>query len=290
MAPACSKCNKSVDLGRIDYSVCKQSVHYQCVPLADSTYSRMSTIRKRNWKCANCKINSSTPSNTDTEDEGLKEYMAKKFNLLEVALAEQKDEVINALNLKVRELEDKLLKRDAIVAELEDRIDMLENRARNANIEIRNMPETQNEDVTLIVEEIGRTIGILDLKAGDIQVAHRVKNRDGTKGNRPIVAHLSSRFMRNKWLANFKDFKKEKGFLTAKNVNGSLPETRIAIYEHITVKKKLLLKEVREFAREKQIKFVWIKDGLILVRKNEGDKRVIKINTKSELEQFKANF
>ncbi|KAI5726353.1 hypothetical protein M8J76_001163 [Diaphorina citri] len=273
MAPACSKCNKSVDfdLGRIDCSVCKQSVHYQCVPLADSTYSRMSTVRKRNWKCANCKINSSTPSNTDTEDEGLKEYMAKKFNLLEVALAEQKDEVINALNLKVRELEDKLLKRDAMVAELEDKIDMLENRARNANIEIRNMPETQNEDVTLIVEEIRRTIGILDLKAGDIQVAHRVKNRHGTKGNRPIVAHLSSRLMRNIWLANFKDFKKEKGFLTAKN-------------------KKLLLKEVREFAREKQIKSVWIKDGLILVRKNEGDKRVIKINTKSELEKFKANF
>lgn len=284
---ACAKCSKAADTGRLDCSGCNKSFHYQCAGYADSTYSKMGADKRSKWLCTICKSkNSSTP--LPGEEMGMKEYFDMKFNLLNQVIADQKEEVINALNLKVKALEENLSMKDEKIAELEDRMDMLENRSRMANIEIRNMPETPNEDVMLIVEEIGRTIGILDIRDGDIQVAHRVNNRDGSKGNRPIVAHLSSRYMRNKWLQNFKDHKKEKGNLTAKKVNGNLPEVNIGMYEHITVEKKLLLKEIHEFAREKQIKFVWVKDALILIKKNEMDRRVIKIGTKREFESLKA--
>lgn len=45
------------------------------------------------------------------------------------------------------------------------------------------------------------------------------------------------------------------------------------MHEHLTVKKKILLKEVKNFATQKEIKFVWVKDGMILVKKNENEKR-----------------
>lgn len=123
------------------------------------------------------------------------------------------------------------------------------------------------------METLGKTIGITDIKEGDIEVAHRVNNRNGSKGNRPIVVHLSSRFPRNKWIQAFKQHKRDFGNLTAKKLNGNLPDVILYMHEHLTVKKKILLKEVKNFASQKEIKFVWIKDGMILVKKNENEKK-----------------
>lgn len=236
------------------------------------------------WKCLKCKYplppkveekknvdrNQMDLDEKEMKIEGIKEYFDQKFIELSKSMEEQKDEVIKALNVKVKELETKLAERDEKIANLEDRMDMIENRSRIANIEVRNMPETNNENVKYLVECIGKTIGISNITEGDIQVAHRVNIRSGNTGARPIVAHLSSRFMRNQWIQSFENFKKNNnGKITAKHVNGNMPETNIYMYEHITVNKKLLLNEVRAYAKEKQIKFVWVKDGLILVKKDK---------------------
>uniref|UniRef100_A0A8D8UEN5 FP protein C-terminal domain-containing protein n=1 Tax=Cacopsylla melanoneura TaxID=428564 RepID=A0A8D8UEN5_9HEMI len=99
--------------------------------------------------------------------------------------------------------------------------------------------------------------------------------------------------MRNIWLAKYKAYKRnlgEKKNLTAKHVNQQLPAGDLFIHEHVTVTTKLLLAEVKAFAKEKDIKFVWIKDGHILVKKNEQDKQVAKIQTRREFESFRNNF
>lgn len=274
---------------------CKNLFDFQCGGLAETTFRKMGK-KKETWKCFDCRAKKDGIITEDgkqekegrEDEEGMKEYFDKKFELLEKSISDQKDEVIRALNLKVTELEKKLAERDEKIEELENRVDMMENRSRISNLEIRNMPETKNEDVKYLVETIGKTIGITDIREGDIQVAHRVSSWDANKGKRPIVVHLGSRYLRMKWIQQYKEYKKRAVNLTARAINGNLPEVNVYIHEHVTVKTKMLLNEVRAFAKEKNIKFVWIKDGLILIKKHENEHQVVKISSKKEFESFKS--
>lgn len=147
---------------------------------------------------------------------------------------------------------------------------MVENRSRNANLEIRNFPEIKNENVDFIVANIGKAIGITNIQEGDIQVAHRVnaKKKDNN-GSRSIIVNLRSRYIRNVWLQKYREFqKKGEGALTAKKIHGNLPDLQVFIHEHLTVSKKMLLNKIRAFAREKEFRFVWVKDAMILIKKN----------------------
>lgn len=316
----CFKCKDEVcSDDQLICLTCKEPFHFICVGQAEKNFRKMPKERKIAWKCINCKDlkdqskdnkeekdinqeiskdnneeknkNEETVNNEVKKLEGsdLMGYLNKKFQSLENSIKDQKDEVIKALNLKVKELEEKLEERDRKIEDLEDRMDFIENRSRISNVEIRNMPETKNEDVQLLVETIANTLGIT-LKEGDVQIAHRVQNRDGSNKNRPIIAHLGSRYIRNKWLKHYKDYKLKSGNLTASKVNSNLPNLNIYIYEHVTVKTKILLNEVRNYAKEKGIKFVpWVKDGMILIKRNETDRHVTKINNKREFESYKLN-
>lgn len=159
------------------------------------------------------------------------------------------------------------------------------------------MPETRGEDIVHLVEEIGKTIGIQDMKEGDIQVAHRVDSKSSKeKGKRPIIVHLGSRYLKNKWISKYKEYRKNKGGsqvpanVSAKDVSNQLPDSPICINEHVTVQKKILLNDAKAFARDKNIKYVWIKEGFILFKKNDNDRNVQKINSRREFETLKKNF
>lgn len=193
-------------------------------------------------------------------------------------------DMMNTKQAQLQEENDKLKKDlEELKTDQEDRIDFLENRSRNSNLEIRNIPETKGENVISIIQKIGQAIGIGQIMEGDIQVAHRVDTKK--KGIRPIIAHMASRYMRNKWLHNYR---KSPGKLSTKTIHQNLPDQPIYINEHITVRKKLLLNEAKELAKVNHIKYVWVKDGFILLKKNDSDKHVQKINTRGELETYRG--
>lgn len=300
----CGRCEENiVPEEELVCKACSLSYHYTCCNHTGRTFNNLTVEDKAKFKCINCKSNTSKtvkskelndgkpkekPEGTESERR-MMDYFDAKFGILEATIAKQKDEVIGALNLKVEQLEKKLAESDDKIMDLEEKMDMLENRSRITNLEIRNMPETQNDDVKYLVKNIGETIGVTNIKEGDIQVAHRVNNRNGSRGNRPIIVHLSSRYMRNVWIQKYKDYKKKENGLNAKKINNNLADAQVFIHEHITVSKKLLLNEVREYAKAKNIMFVWVKDAMILVQKNKNDKLVTKINSKREFEAFKNN-
>lgn len=270
--------------------------------------------RKTAWKCLECKtvtIDNTKKDETairNTSDQilsGKIDNLGKKLDEIENSVqynSNQLDTVIGKLNDTISKYErlmnrmNELEKENATLRkktrEQEARIDALENRQRIENIEVRNMPETRGENVIEIVKEIGKTIGIEDVKDGDIQVAHRVDMMNKERGNRPIVAHLTSRYMRNIWLQKFKNYRKQENGqtrqLTSNQIHPRLPNQPIYLNEHITPTMKLLLNETKEFAKSKGIKYVWIKDVCILVKRNDTDQRVMKIKSRDELELYKS--
>uniref|UniRef100_A0A8D8V008 FP protein C-terminal domain-containing protein n=1 Tax=Cacopsylla melanoneura TaxID=428564 RepID=A0A8D8V008_9HEMI len=305
----CPRCEEPINpLDELQCIVCNKVYHYSCCGHTERNFNKMSAADKQKQRCTSCKDqkkevdskgkDKSVPTkekvappakDLPSMERKLMEYFDSKFGLLEETIANQKNEVIQALSNQVSQLEQKLVERDHKILDLEEKVDMLENRSRISNLEIRNMPETKNEDVKFMVKKIGETIGVPNIQDCDIQVAHRVNNRNGSQGIRPVVVHLSSRYMRNIWIQKYKDFKKkEGGAFSAKKVNGSLPDAKVFLHEHITVSKKLLLNDVRAFARDKNIQFVWVKDAMILVKKSEADRQVTKISSKREFETFKT--
>lgn len=299
----CFKCNETLFTeDALKCTVCEKYMHYTC---AGQTEKNFLNMNRNKFKCKTCKpIHNSPPSQHEkslSSEEYLKdsagsapkgdesrEYLESKFNHLEQQMANHVKELKAEFNRKYGELEAEVKKKDERIEELEDRLDELEVRSRICNIEIQNFPETQGEDPVAVVEAIGKSIGINNLQPGDIQVAHRVKTkRAGTQ--RPIVAQLKSRYHRNEWIAKYRKHKTDNNNqpLLASKVNNSLQATPVYINEHITVKRKILLGKVREYGREKGMKFVWVKDGAILVKQEERGK-TFRITTDKDFVQFKT--
>lgn len=308
----CFLCNQELHSeDALKCSACMKYMHYTCAGQTDQNFSNMK--HKNKFKCKSCKpaLQNSPPEKqenpkvkdgnlmdlTNSPPKGVvsphggdsREYLEFKFNHLEQQMANHVKELKQEFNRKYGELEEVIKKKDKQIEELESRLDDLEVRNRMSNIEIQNFPETSGEDPIAVVEAIGKSLGIVNLQPGDIQVAHRVRTkRAGTQ--RPIVALLKSRYMRNEWIAKHKKYKADNNRqpLLASKVNNSLQATPVYINEHLTVKRKMLLGRVREYAREKGMKFVWVNDGTILVKQEERGK-TFGITNDYEFEQMKIS-
>ncbi|XP_046976639.1 uncharacterized protein LOC124542795 [Vanessa cardui] len=170
---------------------------------------------------------------------------------------------------------------------LEAKIDMMEQQARQCNLEIANRgtttcPERRGENLIKIVEELGTAIK-LTINAGDIVSAHRVPHADN-KSTHPknIIVKLHTRVRRDNILAAAR---MKKGIYT-ENLQISGDKRKIFVNEHLTLKNKKLFRSAREVCKKQNLRFVWVKHGCVLVRENETS-HVIAIRKEEDLSKIK---
>ncbi|KAI5716935.1 hypothetical protein M8J76_014822 [Diaphorina citri] len=290
-------------------SVCAGVHHYFCVGQGLKNFKKMSQETKANWKCATCKEkmkvkNIASPPLGSTFTAGnenvhhstilpealTKDYLDTKFNQLESKMFEMVENLKKDFKTRMDAMETKLAEKDTIIEDLESRLDDLENRSRISNIEIRGVPETKHEEVKALVQRIGVVIGCGDIQEDDIQVAHRVVTKRA-EGPKPIIVHLKSRWLKNKWLAAHKKYKAENNFapLKASEIHQTFKDVPISMFEHLTAKRKFLLSETRAFAKQANLKYVWTRDAVIFVREAEHAK-VRKVSNPKQLEELKNVF
>lgn len=289
----CSKCEDSLLIEDALLCVsCKKEFHYFCCGQSEKNYKAMN---KSKYKCHNCKDKNSPDgklltclsSGSLNAIAGDMTYWDAKFKRIEEAMNKKGDVIINTLGERIKQLENKLKEKDKKVKELEERIDMLENRSRSCNIEIGNFPEQKGEEVKKIVMKIGKTIG-MNIREGEVQIAHRVNSKN--RSVRPIVAMLGSRLIRNQWLSKYKEYRQNhQGVLKACEIGKEFKDSAVYLQEHITVQKKLLLKEIKTAAKNNNYKFVWVKDANILMKKNEKESKIFKFASASEWDAFATN-
>lgn len=164
------------------------------------------------------------------------------------------------------------------VALLESKIDVLEQQARQCNIELGNIPEKRGENLISVLESIALAINI-PLAKNDVVALHRVPHAHA-QNNRPknIIVKFASRLLRDNLLSAYR---LSKG-LTSDRIGFSGTPCRIYINEHLTLRNKDLFRKCREAAKANKFRYVWIRNATVLV-KEADDSATFAIRTEADI-------
>lgn len=169
------------------------------------------------------------------------------------------------------------------IASLENKIEQMEQQARQFNLEISNLPEHRGENLILLLGKIG-TIIKHPISSTDIVSAHRVPHID-SKNPHPknVIVKLTSKILRDNIITAAKAFK---GIKSDMVMTSGTPRT-IYLNEHLTPKNKLLFRLCRDAAKKHNFKYVWVKHGTVLVRQTDSSP-IFAVRTEHEVDKIKS--
>ena len=165
------------------------------------------------------------------------------------------------------------------IVQLETKIDDLEQLAKNKSVDIIGLPmQRNNNDVlktTLQLFSSGLNVAV---KEDDIESVFQLKSRDNKPGK--VIVSFTNSSTRNTVLqAKRKNKNLSTGCLNLNLNNVNL----IYINECMTKYKYSIFKKAKEFKKSKHFKYLWSRNGRIMLRKFEGD-AVRVINNLADLE------
>ena len=197
--------------------------------------------------------------------------------LQKITMIETKQTTLEKKNENLeRELNGEKKERKEVEEELQKQINQLEIERRSRKLELQGVEEKEGENCVQTVASIIDKV-TPDVKIEDVVSAFRIgnkTNRNGSTKPRTILFELKNKTIRDKVYYNKKNLKKI-------NVNNS----RFFINENLPFNLKHLLFKTNQARNEKSYKFMWTKNGTILVRKNESSD-AIPIYTASDLEKI----
>lgn len=207
------------------------------------------------------------------------EFMSAQYDALLNKFTAVQGEVKN-LERRVFKLEQS----DEQMGDLKDKLEAMEQRARQCNVELGNLPERKSEKLQDVVLSIGTAIKH-PISRSDIVAVHRVPHADSkNKLPRNVVIKFQSQLLRDDMLAAYRVAKG----VHSDEINIPGDRKRLFLNEHLTLNNKILFREVREAAKIHSYKYVWIKHGAILVRKKE-DAAAFCIRSREDISKIKSD-
>lgn len=156
------------------------------------------------------------------------------------------------------------------VTELTTRLSIVEQNMRDSNVEINGIPEDKSENLITTLKKIA-DVTSCDIGDNDIMQITRVAKLN-KENNRPrtVVAKLRSPRQRDNLLAAVGVFNKKQSSdkLNSNHLGIAGNPVPIFVSEHLCPSSKQLHAATRKLAKELSYKFVWIRNGRILVRKD----------------------
>lgn len=210
-------------------------------------------------------------TNLRKEVEELKQSMSFMNETFE-ALRTTGDE-LEALKKEHATLKQEKVELEQSLANTQRELIELKQHSRLFNVEIKGIPQNENESLDNIVQKIGEKIG-LNVEPKDIDVVHRVPTKDKKKTN--VIVKFATRAARDKFLQSAR-----KKRLSADDI-GFSETTPVYLNEHLCPEYKILLGQAIARKKENNWKFVWVSNSKILARKAENS-TVIHIATRDDL-------
>lgn len=192
------------------------------------------------------------------------QFINKQFEDFE-RIQKESNETIHSLELENTELK-------TAMANLNVRVNNLEQQSRSNNIEVQCMPEAKNENVYSVIKQLGKVVNC-EVQDKDILYCTRIA-KSNPKSTRPksIVAQLASPKLRDQLLASVIQFNKGNRDKKLNCGHLGLPGVNSPVYvtEHLSPANKALHAAARTKAKEMNYKYVWVRNGKIFVRRDDG--------------------
>ncbi|XP_039746435.1 uncharacterized protein LOC120624109 [Pararge aegeria] len=188
-------------------------------------------------------------------------------------MEQQHEELKKEVQLKIKsisvlETENKILQ--TTMKDLNARLSQLEQHSRANNIEIQCLPERKNEYLLSVVNRIANATKC-NLKESDVRFCTRTsKLQKDSNRPRSVIVSFSSPRVRDEFLAATINFNKKAQHVGDKlntshaGVSGDIKPIYVA--EHLSPTQKA----ARLKAKELNYRFVWVKRGMIYMRKSES--------------------
>ena len=157
------------------------------------------------------------------------------------------------------------------VTEMEVRVAQLEQDARQNNIEIHCLPEHKQENLIKTLVQLSNVVSY-PLAEVEILSCTRVQKLNASSNQpRAVICKLPSKIKRDNLLGAISLYNRSNpsNKLNTKLLGYGDKPSPVYVGEHLTAANKSLHAATRIAAKEKKYKFVWVRNGKILVRKNE---------------------
>lgn len=247
---------------------CDNACHSECVSPG---------LTSETWRCRKCR----EPTLADLMDEIRK--LTENNNTIARSLdscherIEENNALIKAQDIKITACLDKienLSQKCKILenenTELKKALNSQEQYSRRNCIEVYGMPESKEENIFATVFQISRAIGV-KLDKEDIDACHRLRSQPRSKEPRPIIIKFVSRWKKDEII----QARRVRRTLSLQDIDASLKGTGegkkpIYINESLTKDNRILLSKCKEFKKKNNIKFLWTRNGKILMRKSDN--------------------
>ncbi|CAG9135832.1 unnamed protein product [Plutella xylostella] len=151
------------------------------------------------------------------------------------------------------------------VAVLEQRSHDTDQKLLSNSLEISGVPAIPEQTPASIADKVASK---LNIKSKDIQSARRLPGRQDKTGG--ILVELRNQIDRDQWILAAKQHEIKVGDLGMQTPIEAA-DSRIFIREALTINMKTLLFNAKQRMRD-SFKYIWCKDGRILVRKTDNSK------------------
>lgn len=292
-----------VDGGYATCGMCNGHFHYTCGKTREQSWLSLSTQNKKRWNCPTCKVpignsgSSGTPTTTSEMQIHKKQQQEVTMENIEALLEKM-------LPKKLKELEDGITFVGTTVEEIkkdfkdmqrkmitmENRQDKLEQQnqelrkkvkdmevfiqdlaqEKNGNkVEITGIP--QDVDSKAFTEKIFKAAKVDHIvNSSEYFIEKTFKPRQAGSG--PVVKSLVVGFQnKNRRDAVLEVLKRDKPRLSTKDISQE-PPLHVYINEYLTPYMRRLFYEAKKVKNDKQYQYLWVKNGQILIKKNNDSK------------------
>lgn len=158
------------------------------------------------------------------------------------------------------------------VSEMEVRIAQLEQNSRQNNIEIHCLPEHKQENLVKTVVQLSNVVSYPIAESEILSCTRVQKVNMSSNQPRAVICKLPSKIKRDNLLGAISLYNRSNpsNKLNTKLLGYGDKQSPVYVSEHLTLANKSLHAATRIAAKEKNYKFVWVRNGKILIRKTEG--------------------